>query len=212
MTSVFLDLCSLGPESQYRLRYTMPNDTPMPNARRILVVDYDSIWPLTFATLRAPICEVLRNIAVAVEHVGSTSVPGLAAKPIVDIDVVLPSRAELPATIEKLASLGYAHRGDLGIAEREAFDSPAHLTAHNLYACVQGSVALANHLTLRDHLRRNPNTVRAYGLLKKQLAEQLPTDIESYIAGKTAFLLQILEKEGFSDAALRAIREANVKK
>lgn len=190
----------------------MPNDTQTQEPQRILVVDYDSTWPLTFATLRAPIWEVLRNIAVAVEHVGSTSVPGLAAKPIVDIDVILPSRAELPATIEKLASLGYAHRGDLGIPDREAFDGPARLPAHNLYACVQGSVALANHLTLRDHLRRHPNAVRAYGLLKNQLAEQFPTDMDSYITGKTAFLLQILEKEGFPDAALREIREANLKK
>src|SRR5262249_20210502 len=120
----------------------------MPNPRRIIVVDYDPTWPLTFAALRAPIFEALRTIASAVEHVGRTSVPGLAAKPIVDMDVVLPSRAEIPAAIEKLATLGYTHRGDLGIPEREAFNSPAHLPTHNLYACVLGSAALANHLTI----------------------------------------------------------------
>jgi GrpB-like predicted nucleotidyltransferase (UPF0157 family) len=184
----------------------------MPNQRRILVVDYDPTWPLTFAALRAPIFEVLRNIASAVEHVGSTSVPGLAAKPIVDIDVVLPSRAQIPAAIEKLATLGYVHRGDLGIPEREAFYSPAHLPTHNLYACVQGSAALANHLAIRDHLRHHPSAVTAYGQLKKQLAHQFPTDMERYGAGKTAFLLEVLKKEGFSDADLGAIRDANLKK
>ena len=184
----------------------------MPNQRRILVVDYDPTWPRTFAALRAPIFEVLRNIASAVEHVGSTSVPGLAAKPIVDIDVVLPSRAEIPAAIEKLATLGYVHCGDLGIPEREAFYSPAHLPTHNLYVCVQGSVGLANHLAIREHLRHNPSAVTAYGQLKKQLADQFPTDMESYGAGKTAFLLEVLKKEGFSDADLRAIRDANLKK
>ena len=183
-------------------------DEPMPNQQRILVMDYDPTWPLTFAALRAPISEALGNIALAVEHVGSTSVPGLAAKPIVDIDVVLSSRAEIPAAIEKLASLGYVHRGDLGIPEREAFDSPAHLPTHNLYACVRGSAALANHLTIRDHLRRNPNAVTAYGQLKMQLARQFPTDINSYGVGKTAFLLDVLEREGFSGADLRAIRDA----
>jgi GrpB-like predicted nucleotidyltransferase (UPF0157 family) len=127
----------------------------------------------------------------------------------VDIDVVVPSRAEMPAAIEKLATLGYLHRGDLGIVDREAFNSPAHLPTHNLYACVQGSVALVNHLTIRDHLRRNPSAVTAYGQLKKQLADQFPTDLESYCAGKTAFLLEVLEREGFSDADLRAIRDAN---
>jgi GrpB-like predicted nucleotidyltransferase (UPF0157 family) len=130
----------------------------------------------------------------------------------VDMDVILPSRADLPAAIEKLASLGYVHRGDLGIAEREAFDNPAHLPAHNLYACVQGSVALANHLALRDYLRRNPNAVAAYGQLKKQLASRFPTDMDSYIAGKTEFILQILEREDFSKTALRQIRDANLKK
>ena len=184
----------------------------MKNQRRILVVDYDPTWPVTFAALRAPISEVLRDIASNVEHVGSTSVPGLAAKPIVDIDVVVPSRAEIPAAIAKLASLGYVHRGDLGIPEREAFDSPAHLPTHNLYVCVQGGAALANHLTIRDHLRRNSNAATAYGQLKKQLADQFSTDMESYGAGKTAFLLEVLKKEGFSDADLRAIRDANSKK
>ena len=178
-------------------------------SRRILVVDYDPTWPQTFAALRAPIFEALRDIAIAVEHVGSTSVPGLAAKPIVDIDVVLPSRTELPAAIEKLATLGYVHCGDLGIADREAFSGPAHLPTHNLYACIQGSVALVNHLTIRDYLRRNPNAATAYGQLKKQLAEQFPADMDRYGAGKTAFLLEVLAREGFAEADLRAIRDAN---
>ena len=93
---------------------------PTPAQRIVLVVDYDSSWPLTFAALRAPIWETLRGVALSVEDVGSTSVPGLAAKPIIDIDVVLPSRAEMPATIERLATLGYMHRGNLGIEGREA--------------------------------------------------------------------------------------------
>jgi GrpB-like predicted nucleotidyltransferase (UPF0157 family) len=184
----------------------------MPSERRIIVVDYDPTWPQTFAALRAPISEALKDIASAVEHVGSTSVPGLAAKPIVDIDVVLPSRAQIPQAIEKLALLGYVHRGDLGIPDREAFSSPAHLPVHHLYACVQGSAALANHLTIRDHLRRNPSAVTAYGHLKKQLAEQHSTDMESYGAAKTAFLLEVLQSEGFSNADLRAIRDVNLKK
>jgi GrpB-like predicted nucleotidyltransferase (UPF0157 family) len=187
-------------------------DMPMPSQRKVLVVDYDSTWPLTFATLQAPIAAALGGLAFSVEHVGSTSVPGLAAKPIIDIDVVVPSRAELPAAIESLTSLGYEHCGNLGIEDREAFESPPHLPAHHLYACVAGCAALANHLAIRDHLRRNPATVAAYSQLKKQLAERFPTDIESYVAGKTDFLLDALRSEGFSDAALRAISDANRKK
>jgi GrpB-like predicted nucleotidyltransferase (UPF0157 family) len=173
---------------------------------------------LTFASLQAPIWEVLQGIALSVEHVGSTSVPGLAAKPIIDIDVVVPSRAQIPATVERLAAIGYVHSGDLGIEDRgsriedrEAFKSPVGLPVHHLCACVQGCTALANHLTLREYLRRNPVTAAAYGRLKKKLAEQFPTDIESYIAGKTDFLLEVLRGAGFPETALLAVRNANRK-
>jgi GrpB-like predicted nucleotidyltransferase (UPF0157 family) len=182
---------------------------PKTSQRNVLVVDYDPSWPLTFATLQAPICEALRGIALSVEHVGSTSIPGLAAKPIIDIDAIVPSRTEMPATIERLAALGYVHVGNLGIEDREAFESPAGLPAHHLYACVQGSVALANHLTIRDSLRRNSWAAAAYGQLKKQLAEQFPADIERYVAGKTNFLVEVLRSAGFADVALQAIRETN---
>jgi GrpB-like predicted nucleotidyltransferase (UPF0157 family) len=184
---------------------------PKPSQRNVLVVDYDSSWPLTFATLQAPIWEALRSIALSVEHVGSTSVPGLAAKPMIDIDVVIPSHAEMPATIEKLAALGYVHSGNLGIEDREAFRSPAGLPAHHLYACVQGSAALANHLAVRGCLRRNPAAAAAYGQLKKRLADQFPTDVESYIAGKTDFLLELLRSAGFPEAVLQTIRDVNRK-
>jgi GrpB-like predicted nucleotidyltransferase (UPF0157 family) len=171
---------------------------PKPSQRKVLVVDYDSSWPLTFANLQAPIWEALRGIALSVEHVGSTSVPGLAAKPIIDIDAIVPSRAQVPATIERLVALGYVHSGNLGIEDREAFESPAKLPAHHLYVCVQGSAALANHLAIRDCLRRNPAAAAAYGQLKKHLAEQFHTDIESYIGGKTDFLLELLRGRGSS--------------
>jgi GrpB-like predicted nucleotidyltransferase (UPF0157 family) len=185
---------------------------PSPSQQKVLVVDYDSSWPLTFATLQAPIWDALQAIAVSVEHVGSTSVVGLAAKPIIDIDVIMPSRAQMPAAIESLAALGYLHSGNLGIEDREAFKSPAGLPAHHLYACVQGSAALTNHLTIRDYLRRNPAAATAYGEIKKRLAEQFPTDIDSYIEGKTGFLLEVLRNAGFNEAVLQAIRDANRKK
>jgi GrpB-like predicted nucleotidyltransferase (UPF0157 family) len=182
---------------------------PKPSQRRILVMDYDPTWRVIFVTLQAPILEALRGVALSVEHIGSTSVPGLAAKPIIDIDVVVPSRTKMSATIERLAKLGYVHRGNLGIENREAFGSPTGLPAHHLYACVQGSAALANHLAVRDYLRRDPAAAAAYGKLKRQLAEQFPTDVESYVAGKTDFLIEILGRVSIMDAVLPPIRNAN---
>ncbi len=146
---------------------------------------------MAFADLHARIEPALRGIALAIEHVGSTSVPGLAAKPIIDIDAVIPSPTEMPAAIDRLAALGYVHSGNLGIAGREAFESPAALPAHHLYVCLKGGSALRNHLAVRDYLRRNPAAAAAYGRLKIQLAEQFPYDIESYLAAKTDFLTTI---------------------
>jgi GrpB-like predicted nucleotidyltransferase (UPF0157 family) len=103
-------------------------------------------------------------------------VPGLAAKPIIDLDVVIPSRRDLPMAVTQLGRLGYEHRGDLGIKGRDAFRTPETEAAQRLYVCPQDSLALRNHITLRDHLRPHSADVVAYSILKKQLAERCAGD------------------------------------
>lgn len=183
----------------------------MSNAISVIVVDYDPQWLEYFEKLQSFVWPVISDIALSIEHVGSTSVPGLAAKPIIDISVVLPTEAEIPTAIERLATLGYVHRGNLGIEGREAFYSPAGLPKHHLYACPRDSGALANHLSLRDYLRTHPEAVREYGALKKRLAQEFPNDIDSYIEGKTALILQFLEAAGLPQPLLEAIEQANRK-
>lgn len=179
------------------------------NRPRVLVVDYDPSWPDKFEELRQAVWSVVHDVALSIEHVGSTAVPGLAAKPIIDMDVVVPSRGLVAAAIVRLGALGYAHRGNLGIEDREAFTSPARLPAHNLYVCLQGTVAVANHVAFRDFLRRNPESAAEYGRLKQELAARFPADIDSYIAGKTACILAILRQCGFTEPALQIIEDAN---
>jgi GrpB-like predicted nucleotidyltransferase (UPF0157 family) len=178
--------------------------------RRVLVVGYDPSWPNMFEALRRPVWAAVRDVAVSVEHVGSTAVPGLAAKAIIDMDVVVASSDNMSEAIERLATLGYVHRGNLGIEDREAFGPPQGLPAHHLYLCPKGSAALANHLALRDFLRRDSVAVAEYGRIKKQLAARFPDDIESYIAGKTDFILTVLRNAGFRESELRTIRDANL--
>jgi GrpB-like predicted nucleotidyltransferase (UPF0157 family) len=91
----------------------------------VVIVDYDPSWPATFEQLRDRLAATLGRLAVAIEHVGSTAVPGLAAKPIIDLDVVIADRIDLPAVIQRLRTLGYLHEGDLGVPGREAFTTPA---------------------------------------------------------------------------------------
>jgi GrpB-like predicted nucleotidyltransferase (UPF0157 family) len=126
------------------------------NMRSIIVVEYDPGWPEVFERLRSRVWAAVSDLALSVEHVGSTSVQGLAAKPIIDISVVVREKLDVPAGISRLATLGYVHRGNLGIDGREAFDSPEGFPKHNLYLCPSDSPALANHLAVRDYFRAHP--------------------------------------------------------
>lgn len=177
--------------------------------RTIVIVDYDSAWPEIFERLRAKIQAAVDDAALSIEHVGSTAVPGLAAKPVIDIDVVVADRERVVTAIERLATIGYVHRGNLGIEGREAFSIPAGVPAHHLYVCPQGNLALRNHLAVRNFLRAKPDTARAYGALKKRLAAMFPDDIDKYIAGKTEFLIDLLRQSELTERELEQITRAN---
>jgi len=177
--------------------------------RTITVVDYDPAWSTQFEALRSIILSAVGDIAVAVEHVGSTSVPGLAAKPIIDIDVIVASAADVSVAIERLAMIGYEHRGNLGVEGREAFGSPPDPPQRHLYVCIEGGTALQNHLALREYLRGNSDSAAKYGQLKKQLAARFPNDTDTYIDGKTDFVLGVLRDMGLSDHQLAEIDAVN---
>ena len=156
------------------------------------IAAYDPCWPGIFTELRDQITSALGPLAHAIEHVGSTAIPGLAAKPIIDIDVVISSPADLPAVITKLRPLGYHPEGDLGVPGREAFTTPPGTPPHHLYVCVAGSAPLERHLALRDLLRARPDLTRAYAALKRSLADQYRNDRTAYTNGKTTFIEQAL--------------------
>jgi GrpB-like predicted nucleotidyltransferase (UPF0157 family) len=165
------------------------------------VADYDPQWPATFEQLRGPVAAALGALALRVEHVGSTAVPGLAAKPIIDLDVVIGSRADLPAVIGALRRLGYRPQGDLGVPGREAFNNPPGALPHHLYVCADGNRELARHLAFRDFLRTHPDTARAYGELKRSLARRFCNDRDAYTEAKTSFIEQVLATSAAEAAA-----------
>lgn len=177
----------------------------------IVVVPYDPAWPVLFHSLKERLWPAVAGHALAIEHVGSTSVPGLAAKPVIDIDIVVDSPALSAKAIEGLTTLGYAHGGDRGIVGREWMQPPTDTPRHNLYVCLSDAESYQNHIALRDYLRANPDSVREYGELKFRLAEQFPDDIDAYVEAKSDFIARVLEASGFEGEALRRIREANRK-
>jgi GrpB-like predicted nucleotidyltransferase (UPF0157 family) len=158
----------------------------------VIIVDYDPSWVSQFEALRTRLSEALGALALEIEHVGSTAVPGLAAKPIIDINVVIRTRDDLPAVIHALAGIGYRHEGDLGVADREAFDGPNR--THHLYVCSQTSESLRRHLVFRDYLRTHPADAQLYANLKWEAALRFRDDRTAYTAAKSAFIADILER------------------
>jgi GrpB-like predicted nucleotidyltransferase (UPF0157 family) len=175
-------------------RRDLPEWTPLP----ITVVDYDPAWPAIFESLRERIASSLGPLARRIEHVGSTSVPGLAAKPIVDIDTVIRSLGDLPAVIERLEAIGYSHRGEIqgGPPGCEAFDRPADAPVHHLFACTEDNDQLHKHLAFRDYLRTHPEARDEYVVLKRSLAVRFSHDRLGYTESKSEFILGILARCG----------------
>jgi GrpB-like predicted nucleotidyltransferase (UPF0157 family) len=191
------------------IRKKMERDTS------IIIEEYNPGWSRTYEQLKLIYQACLQDLILAIEHVGSTSVVGLAAKPILDIDLVVADESAMEKVIIKLTSLGYQHRGNLGIAGREAFRRSSEKTprsasqrdwiAHHLYACLKGSTPLRNHVLFRDYLRTHPAKVIEYAHLKKQLAALYPTNIDAYVAGKTGFITTCLKETGIGQVEIDLI-------
>jgi GrpB-like predicted nucleotidyltransferase (UPF0157 family) len=162
----------------------------------VLVVEYDPAWPELFEVLRRRLAAALGNLPHAIEHVGSTAVPGLAAKPIVDLDVAVHSAADVPIAIRRLQTVGYVPEGDLGVPGREAFLPPTDLPYHHLYLCTAGTPAYRRHLLFRDYLRAHPEAAEAYAALKRTSAVRFREDRAAYTAAKSAFIEEILRRAG----------------
>jgi GrpB-like predicted nucleotidyltransferase (UPF0157 family) len=159
----------------------------------LVISDYDVEWPVLFGQIAEPVRRTLGEIVVAVEHVGSTSVPGLAAKPVIDVDVVVRSAEDVPVAIERLRGLGYVYQGDKGIPGREAFMWPPHAPRHHLYVVVEGSKPHVDHVRFRDYLRDHPEVAREYAQLKRGLAEQHRNEREAYTEAKAEFISRVLD-------------------
>lgn len=144
----------------------------------------------------------------AIEHVGSTSVPGLAAKPVIDCDIVV-ARQDVAAGSAVLAGLGFRPLGERGIPLRWAFTEPERLPRTNTYIVVAGSLALRNHLAVRDILRADPDLRQQYAAVKKRAGATAAT-LDEYDRAKNAIVRKILTAAGLTDAERASIHANQV--
>jgi GrpB-like predicted nucleotidyltransferase (UPF0157 family) len=159
----------------------------------VRVVPYDERWPVLFREESDRLHASLRSAGLhaVIEHVGSTAVPGLAAKPVLDIAVGHPVDADVSAYIAALTGRGYSHRGEQGVPGREFFRRGEPRSYH-VHLTAVGNDNWWEHITFRDRLRADVGLRDAYANLKRDLAARFPRDRAAYIAGKEKFVMEVL--------------------
>jgi len=165
--------------------------------RRVVeLLPYDLEWKEEFAKIKTMIDSYIGDLILRIEHVGSTSVEGLAAKPVIDIDVVIESYDIFPKIIECLEQEGYEHEGNLGVEGREVFKRRCDdgLMNYHLYVCPKDGKGYLEHIAFRDYLRENTKAREEYEVLKYKLAEAYRDDRDSYCNKKSEFVESILER------------------
>jgi len=163
-------------------------------SKPIVITAYDPGWPDRFNEIHGYVWPAVSGLALRIDHVGSTAVAGLAAKPIIDMDIVVAGNDLIAPTIERLAAIGYEWVGDLEVEGREAFElvSERPLPEHHLYLVVENNRAHVDHWLLRELLSQDADTRDRYAALKRENARVAAGDLRVYTARKASLVAQLL--------------------
>lgn len=161
--------------------------------RKVLVEPYNKEWPMMYKEEVDRILPILKNEIIAMYHIGSTSIPGMWAKPIIDILLEVRDITKIDEYDEAMICIGYEPRGELGIPGRRYFsrEEPMDVRTHHIHAFQSGNVGIERHLAFRDFMIAHPKAAEEYSDLKRELARKYPLDIDSYIEGKEAFVVEM---------------------
>jgi GrpB-like predicted nucleotidyltransferase (UPF0157 family) len=164
--------------------------------RRITVVPYDPVWPQAFALAAGELAAVMDGLLLENHHIGSTAIPGIHAKPVIDILAIVSDIAAVDQRTPQMKALGYEAMGEFGIEGRRYFrrDNPAGERTHQVHAFQQGSPHVRRHLAFRDFMRAHPAWAKRYSELKRKLASAHPDNIAAYMDGKDGFIKEAQEK------------------
>lgn len=176
----------------------------------VRVEEYNPEWPIQFQKIKYEIEKILIGVQyISIEHVGSTSVPGLAAKPVIDISVIS-EQEHVDAAIYALTNEGgYTYAGTLGIPDRHVCAKAGGVPPHNLYVSVKGCQSIRNHLGLRDVCRKDASLRDRYGQVKLELSQREWKNVDEYCQAKNDIISSILEQAGLSEDDRDAIRRVN---
>lgn len=164
-------------------------------SKPISIIAYDPEWANWFAAEKQQLLDVLRPQEVWIEHIGSTAVPGLAAKPILDIAAALADRELIQSYLKKLRSLGYEEVPIDPRFERRLFSKgPYNEGTHHLHVTTYGTQTWAEPLLFRDYLRAHPELVTAYATVKREAAARYQNDLNGYHDHKSVFIAQLMEE------------------
>ena len=160
------------------------------NKRKVEVLSYDSAWPSIFEAEKSILSSLLGNIAISIEHIGSTCVVGLAAKPVIDILVEVSDLSQLDDKSNEFISIGYEVKGENGIPGRRYYQKGGNERSHHIHAFLSGSEGVFRHRAFKEYLIAHPNIAQSYAEIKKQAAIECEHDNELYISLKNSFILE----------------------
>ena len=158
--------------------------------RRVSVVPHDPAWHQNFEIESKQIARALGDIVLSLHHIGSTAIPGIFAKPIIDILLIVDNINHLDDKSSAMEQLGYEAMGEFGITGRRFFrkEDASGIRTHHVHAFQAGSPEFERHLAFRDFLLAHPLGAQAYSTLKQKLAQEHPDDIDAYMDGKDTFI------------------------
>lgn len=167
---------------------------------KVVLADYDPDWPAEFVAERRILQQALTPFTPAIEHIGSTAVPGLLAKPLIDIMIGIADLAQVAACVAPMQACGYEYKGEFGVPDRHFF-LKGDPTTHHVHIVARSGDHWRSYLTFRDVLRADLAVAEEYAVLKRELAAQHATNRDAYTQGKDAFIRGVLARSGWRAGA-----------
>lgn len=162
--------------------------------RKVEVTEYNKGWSLMYEKEAIKLRKIFDDEIIKVHHIGSTSVKGLKAKPVIDIMPVVRNIGRIDEFNTEMINIGYEPKGEKGLSRRRFFQKGGDNRTHHVHIFELGNPEIERHLAFRDYLRSHPEAVTEYGNLKEELSQHFPYDIEAYISGKERLVSKIEKK------------------